>query len=83
MLIGIPRESVISLNIHEARRREVTLVNVRRQNQCTQTAIDWIQEGRLQVDFMRTHQFELEKTQDAFELVVGYREGVMKAIVEF
>ena len=83
MLIGIPRESVISLNIHEARRHEVTVVNVRRQNQCTQTAIDWIQEGRLQVDFMRTHQFELEKTQDAFELVVGYREGVMKAIVEF
>lgn len=83
MLIGIPRENAISLSIHEARQREVTVVNVRRQNQCTQTVIDWIQEGRLQVDFMRTHQFELEKTQDAFELVVGYREGVMKAIVEF
>lgn len=83
MLIGIPRVDAITLDIHQARRREVTVVNVRRQNQCTQTAIDWIQEGRLQVDFMRTHQFELEKTQDAFELVVGYREGVMKAIVEF
>ena len=37
----------------------------------------------MKVDFMRTHQFALEKTQDAFDLVVDYRDGVMKAIIEF
>jgi threonine dehydrogenase-like Zn-dependent dehydrogenase len=57
-------------------------VNIRRQNQCTQKAIDLIASGKVKADFMITHHFPLEETQEAFELVAGYREGVVKAMID-
>jgi threonine dehydrogenase-like Zn-dependent dehydrogenase len=82
MLIGIPREDRISFAIDQIRRKEVTIVNVRRQNACTQAAIDLLASGKGDVDFMVTHRFGLEQTQEAFELVAGYRDGVVKAMIE-
>jgi L-iditol 2-dehydrogenase len=82
MLIGIPREDRISLSIDQIRRKEITIVNVRRQNACTQATIDLLASGKASVDFMITHRFGLEQTQDAFELVAGYRDGVVKAMIE-
>jgi len=82
MLVGIPRLERISLVIDKIRRKEVTIVNVRRQNNCTQTAIDLIAAGKADVDFMITHRFKLEQTQNAFDMVAGYRDGVVKALIE-
>jgi L-iditol 2-dehydrogenase len=82
MLVGIPREDRISLSIDKIRRKEVTIVNVRRQNGCTQAAIDLIASGRVNVDFMVTHHFSLDDVQDAFEMVAGYRDGAVKAMIE-
>lgn len=82
MLIGIPRTNTISFPIHVGRRNEITLVNVRRQNLCTQLALDWIEQGKVQIDFMKTHAFSLDRTQEAFELVAGYKDGVIKAFIE-
>jgi L-iditol 2-dehydrogenase len=82
MLIGIPREDQISLSIDKIRRKEVTIVNVRRQNGCTQAAMDLIASGRVNVDFMVTHRFKLDRVQDAFEMVAGYRDGAVKAMIE-
>lgn len=83
LLIGIPRVGDIRFNIHKARRKEITLINVRRQNQCTQTALDWIAQGKVDVAFMRTHCFPADQTAQAFELVAGYEDGVVKAFIEF
>jgi len=82
MLIGIPRDDRISLSIDKIRRKEVTIVNVRRQNGCTQAAMDLIASGRVNVDFMLTHRFRLDEVQDAFEMVAGYRDGAVKAMIE-
>ncbi len=82
MLIGIPREDRISFAIDQLRRREITIVNVRRQNGCTQAAIDLIASGKVDIDFMVTHRFKLGQVEEAFELVAGYRDGVVKAMVE-
>ena len=82
MLIGIPRTEIISFIIDKMRRKEITLVNVRRQNKCTETAIDLIASGKVSVDFMATHRFKLEQTQQAFDMVAGYRDGVVKALIE-
>jgi len=82
MLIGIPREDRISFAIDKLRRKEVTIVNVRRQNQCTQAAIDLLASGKVNADFMVTHRFGLEQAQEAFELVAEYRDGVVKAMIE-
>ncbi len=83
MLIGIPRTERIDLDIHTARRKELTLMNVRRQNRCTQTAIDWMAQGRLDVEFMVTHRFGVDQSRQAFDLVAQYEDGVIKAMIEF
>ena len=82
MLIGIPRIERISFVIDKMRRREVNLVNVRRQNRCAETAIDLVASGKVSVDFMATHRFKLEQTQEAFDMVAQYRYGVFKAMIE-
>ena len=83
MLIGIPRTERVSFIVHQIRRREITVINVRRQNKCVQACIDLIASGKINVDFMITHKFKLEQTQDAFDMVGGYRDGVVKALIEF
>lgn len=83
MLIGIPRVERISLVIDKLRRKEITIVNVRRQNKCTEECIDLIASGQISVDFMITHRFKPERIQDAFDMVAGYRDGVVKALIEF
>ena len=82
MLIGIPRVERISFVISEVRRKEITIVNVRRQNECTQKAIDLIASGKVDLDFMMTHRFSLEESKKAFDLVAGYRDGVVKALIK-
>jgi threonine dehydrogenase-like Zn-dependent dehydrogenase len=82
MLVGIPRLERISFIIDKIRRKEITIVNVRRQNNCTQMAIDLIATGKVKVDFMITHRFKLEQTQQAFDMVAEYRDGVIKALIE-
>jgi len=82
ILIGIPREDRISLSADKIRRKEITIVNVRRQNGCTRATMDLVAARKVQVDFMVTHRFKLDQVQEAFELVAGYRDGVVKAMIE-
>lgn len=81
ILTGIPRFDRVSMAIDLIRRKEITIVNIRRQNQCTQKAIDLIASGKVDVDFMITHHFSFDQTQEAFELVADYRDGVVKAMI--
>ncbi len=82
MVIGIPRTERVSFSIDRIRRKEITIVNVRRQNDCTQKAIDLIASGKAQVDFMITHRFTFDKSQEAFDQAAGYKDGVVKALIE-
>lgn len=82
LIVGIPDSNRVSFDVHKLRRKEISIQNVRRQNHCIQTAIDFIQNKQIDVDFMATHFFNLENTQDAFELVEGYRDGVIKAMIQ-
>jgi len=80
--VGIPEFDEICLPIHELRRKEITIINIRRQNECTQKAIDLIDNQEINIDSMVTHRFSLEQTGEAFELVAQYSDGVMKAIID-
>ncbi|MCX5646785.1 MAG: alcohol dehydrogenase catalytic domain-containing protein [Phycisphaerae bacterium] len=82
VLVGIPRTDRISLSIDKIRRKEITIVNIRRQNGCTQATMDLVASRKVQADFMVTHRFKLDRIQDAFELVASYKDGVVKAMVE-
>ena len=82
MMIGIPRKPRISFCPDLVRRKEITLINVRRQNHCTQKAIDLIAEDKANLDFMLTHIFDFNQTKEAFDLVACYRDGVVKALIK-
>jgi L-iditol 2-dehydrogenase len=65
------------------RRKEITLINVRRQRHCVQEALDLMASGRIDISPMATHRFNFQDTKKAFDLVDAYRDGVMKAMIEF
>ncbi len=83
IIVGIPEPNEISFNINKFRRKEISIQNVRRQNNCMQKTIDLIASGKINVDFMATHNFKLKDAQLAFEIVEGYRDGVIKAMIDF
>jgi len=80
-IVGIPEIDEIPFPIHELRRKEITIINIRRQARCTQKAIDLLERRKINMDAMVTHHFPLEQTRQAFELVTHYRDGVMKAMI--
>jgi len=82
VIVGITETDDVVFPIHELRRKEITILNIRRQAHCTQKAIDLLATGRVRMDSMVTHRFPMEETQQAFDLVAKYRDGVMKAMVE-
>jgi len=82
MLIGIPRAERVSFSPDLMRRKEISIINVRRQNHCTQRAIDLIADKKVDLDFMITHHFDFEQSKEAFDLVAGYKDGVVKALIE-
>jgi L-iditol 2-dehydrogenase len=81
VLVGIPAEDRISLDIHVARRRELMLQNVRRQNLCLAPALELVAKGKICVDPLATHHFDLDEAQQAFQTVAEYRDGVVKAMI--
>ena len=82
LIVGIPETDQISFAVHDARRKGLSFVNVRRQNECVDSVIDLIHEGRIKPDFMITHRFNLNQAAKAFELLESYRDGIIKAMVD-
>jgi L-iditol 2-dehydrogenase len=83
VIVGIPEASLMSFDINTWRRKELSVRNVRRQNECTDRALELLGSGQIQLDSIITHRFELDATQAAFDLVANYREGVGKALITF
>ncbi|HIE43792.1 MAG TPA: NAD(P)-dependent alcohol dehydrogenase [Candidatus Omnitrophica bacterium] len=83
-IIGIPEEERIWYN-PEIRRKELVIYHVRRSNQANrdvERAISLMAGGKLEVDSLVTHEFPLEKTGDALDLVGNYEDGVIKAMIK-
>jgi L-iditol 2-dehydrogenase len=82
MLVGIPQFERFSFQVDKMRRKEIAIINVRRQNRSTEHAINLVAEGKAKIDFMITHRFNLEQAKDAFDIVADYRDGVIKAMIK-
>jgi len=83
LIIGIPSFSKWSFDVDTLRRKEITIQNVRRQNEAVEETLDMIAKGSLNPDPMQTHNFTFIDTAAAFDMVAGYRNGVMKAMIHF
>jgi len=80
MVVGIPQFERWSFAVDQARHKELTLRNVRRQNGCVEKAIELA--GTSGAEAMITHRFDFSETAAAFELVDGYLDGVVKAMIQ-
>ena len=83
VVVGIPEVDRVSFDINAMRRKEIDILNVRRQNDCTQDAVDILASGALDLEPVVTHHFGLSESNAAYELVANYRDGVQKALIHF
>ena len=83
MIIGIPEFDRWSFSVDKMRHKEVTVRNVRRQNNCVEKSLEMMESGAVDVSLMPTHRYKFDDTKAAFDLVTEYRDGVMKAMIDF
>jgi L-iditol 2-dehydrogenase len=83
MIIGIPEFDRWSFPVDKMRHKEIAVQNVRRQNDSLTETLSLMHNGDVDVSRMPTHRFPFAKTRDAFDLVAGYADGVMKAMIVF
>lgn len=83
MLIGIPEFDRWGFPVDLGRRKEITIVNVRRQNDTVEEALEMLHSGAVDVSRMPTHRFDFTDSKKAFDLVATYGDGVMKAMIDF
>jgi L-iditol 2-dehydrogenase len=80
-IVGIPEADRVSFEMNHMRRKELRILNVRRQNECVEKAIALALAATADLDKLATHHFSMGQTSEAFELVADYRDGVIKAMI--
>jgi len=83
VVVGIPEFDRWSMNVETTRRREISLQFIRRQVDCVEPTLEMMKNGIIDIGNMVTHRFPFSKTKEAFDLVAGYEDGVMKAMIDF
>ena len=78
--LPMPKNSWLRTNHNE---HYICIQSVRRQNHSVEEAPESMGNGRLNIEKMATHRFTFEQTKAGFDLVSGYRDGVMKAMIDF
>lgn len=83
MVIGIPEFDRWSFPVDKMRHKEICIQNVRRQNHSLEETLELLREHKVDISQMPTHRFKFEDSKEAFDLVAGYSDGVMKAMIDF
>jgi L-iditol 2-dehydrogenase len=83
IVVGIPEFDSWSMNVETTRRKEISIHFIRRQVDCVEDALELMKIGSITIDNMVTHRFPFERSKEAFDLVADYRDGVMKAMIDF
>jgi L-iditol 2-dehydrogenase len=83
VVVGIPEFDRWSMNVETTRRREISLQFIRRQVDCVEKALEMMGDESVNINNMVTHRFPFERSMNAFDLVTDYRDGVMKAMIDF
>ncbi len=83
VLTGISGNNEDPFPVSACRHKELVVKWCRRFRHNYPAALSLIASGRLDVRPLLTHSFPLERAGDAFELVSGFRDGVIKASVDF
>jgi L-iditol 2-dehydrogenase len=82
VVAGIPSDDTMTMTASPARRKGLTIKLVRRMKHTYPRAIRLVQKGLVDVKPLVTHLFPLERIADAFEMVVDYDDGVLRAVIQ-
>lgn len=82
VIYGIPSDDRIEFTAHSIRRKEITVINVRRACHTTLLSLQMVQKSSLPFKEMVTHRFPIEKAEEALNLVADYKDGVIKAMID-
>ncbi len=83
IVVGIPETDRWSVSADNTRRKEISVLFVRREVDCVEPALEMMKSGKINTGNMITHRFPFVRTKEAFDLVAGYEDGVMKAMINF
>jgi L-iditol 2-dehydrogenase len=82
LVLGVPEgKDELAFRHSAARRKGLSILMVRRCNVPLERIMKRALEDQLPLSRLVTHHFPLEKVQEAFETLAGYRDGVVKAVV--
>jgi L-iditol 2-dehydrogenase len=81
MLVGLPVELEMKLDLHLAMGKELNIQAMRRSNHTAHEAIELLEAGKIG-DAMVTHRIPLAKTPEVFKVLDDYSEGVGKVVIE-
>jgi L-iditol 2-dehydrogenase len=81
VLVGIPSETELNIDVHAAMGKELSIQTIKRSNHNAHGAIELMESGRIG-DQIVTHRLPLLKTPEAFEMLGEYADGVGKVVIE-
>jgi L-iditol 2-dehydrogenase len=82
VVVGIPREDVVTFPAGNARRKGLSILMSRRMKFVYPQAIALAERGVVDLRRLMTHRFPLERGAEAFDLVAGFKDGVIKAMID-
>jgi len=82
MLVGLPPEPKVSLDIVSAASKEISIKGQFRYANCYGPAISLTESGHIDPGAIVTHHMPLEKVQDALELASNPPSGTMKIMID-
>ena len=83
VLIGIPSESRVPVNLWTALDREAQIHVQKRSNGNDHEALKLLERGAIRSDDFISHRYPLERGQEAFDTMAGYRDSVLKPLIEW
>ena len=83
VLVGIPSEPGVAVNLWTALDREAQIHVQKRSNGNDHEALAIIKRGVIDSCDIMSHRFHLERGQEAFEMMAEYRDGVIKPLIEW
>jgi L-iditol 2-dehydrogenase len=81
LIVGIPDEDEYSFDATSSRRKELTVIFVRRSNLTAEKSIELVSDGKVDVSCYARHHFLLEETAEAMEMAIKKSDGVIRAVI--
>jgi L-iditol 2-dehydrogenase len=82
IIAGIPAEDTMVMHGSTVRRKGLTIKLVRRAKHTYPRAIRLVEAGMVDVKPLATHQLPLVRIAEAFDMVAGYEDGVLRAMIQ-